>query len=474
MLRSLQRAWTSVKLLWAPRVREPFIHSSNICSAWPRVIGRWCRSRPGEGWGARALEQVRRIKLWDNFSSSWAFRRPVWGQMPHLRVVRARPWPRGLGLLLAPQGAVTTCSEGNRYRASSLHRPRVRGKLRRQLRLHAAPPLPLFCSDAAVEAAAATPSPRPEAHPPARRARLPLPLERHQSAPEAPRAGWSERWKKTRGVSLRAERKGRGWGRERLLGDLRHCCAPFSSRPSLWSEARAPHWARETASWAPGATAAAAAASVRAREHLRDPAPVHRPPPGPLPWPGPAGAAATSLLPPSPSRPAAAAAHAGARAGAGGWGAGRWLPWAGTSRLLRGERTLRRGRSFCWSRGAGRGTPKVEGGGPSRSDTCGSRERGRRRAEPAGSPTSPPPRPPARGRSISPRSAWAGAPRRADAPRLGGRGPRCEAAAGAAGTAGPAPPSFPSLPRPSAPSGGLRSRPVAGPPAPRQDSGRSS
>lgn len=46
-------------------------------------------------------------------------------------------------------------------------------------------------------------------------------------------------------------------------------------------------------------------------------------------------------------------------------------------------------------------------------------------------------------------------------PRLGGQGPRCEAAAGAAGTAGPVPSFLP--PRPSCPLGGLRSRPVAGP-----------
>ena len=130
--------------------------------------------------------------------------------MPHLRVMRARPWPRGLGLLLAPQGAVTTCSEGNRYGAGSLHCPRVRGKLRRQLRLHAAPPLPLLSSDAAVEAAAAAASPAARGAP----TRSPSPtsssLGASSRAPEEPRAGWLERGKKARGGSLRAERKGRG------------------------------------------------------------------------------------------------------------------------------------------------------------------------------------------------------------------------------------------------------------------------
>lgn len=73
-----------------------------------------------------------------------------------------------------------------------------------------APPLPLFSSDAAVEAvaaaAAAAAVPRPEAHPPACGSRLPLPLPRHQRAPPPRRAGCLERGEKRPAE----EREGRG------------------------------------------------------------------------------------------------------------------------------------------------------------------------------------------------------------------------------------------------------------------------
>ena len=56
---------------------------------------------------------------------------------------------------------------------------------------------------------------------------------------------------------------------------------------------------------------------------------------------------------------------------------------ARTSWLLQGERMLRRGQSIYSSWGMGWGTPKVEGGGPSHSDTFGSWELGQHQAEPA-------------------------------------------------------------------------------------------
>lgn len=147
----------------------------------------------------------------------------------------------GLGLLLARQGAVTTCSEGNRYGASSLRRPRVRGKMRRQLRLHSAPPLPLFSSDAAVEASAAAAA-SPAARGAPTRSPSPTSSSLRASSVRARGAQGGVVGKRKKGQRRKPPSgKKREGGRERLLGDLRHRSAPLSSRPSLWSEARAPH-----------------------------------------------------------------------------------------------------------------------------------------------------------------------------------------------------------------------------------------
>lgn len=137
-----------------------FIHILNIYWGDDTLSGAGSRPTPRKGWGARSPKQVQRgDQSVGQLLTQRSFQRLFWGQMAHLQVVRTRAWPRGLGLLLAPKGAVTTCPKGNHKRCSPLRCPRVGGEIRQPLRLHSAPPLPLFSSDAAVEAAAAAASP---------------------------------------------------------------------------------------------------------------------------------------------------------------------------------------------------------------------------------------------------------------------------------------------------------------------------
>lgn len=311
---------------------------------------------------------------------------------------------------------------------------------------------------------------RPEAHPPARQSRLPLPSERHRSAPASPgRGGWEGEPRLAEDASRGERREGRRAVARRLTSSAR--AAPLPPL-SLWSEARAPHRASETASWAPDA--AAAAASVRPAS-IGDPAPVRWLPPRPPPSPGPAGAAATAPLPPHlPGRQPrlhTPEPEPDPEPAAGKQGGGYLGPGPGSSFPVRG----RRGGigASVWSWGAGEGPPRCRKGVPAAATHAG--------AGSGGGAERSRPGPPPRGRRGHPPGALASRPGVYDpgpqvqqSPPAGGRGPRCEAAAGAAGRAGPALQSFPSLPPALNPLGGLLPGPVAGPPAPRQDSGRSS
>lgn len=133
-----------VKHLLGPTTRyrvlglAPHHGKGGALAPWSRCSGSGCRASSRSAWVFEGPSGAKCLTFgWcapEDGRAAWAF-------------------------LLAPKGAATTCPEGNRYRASSARRRGVRAKIRRQLRLHSAPPLPLFNSDAAVEAAAAAASP---------------------------------------------------------------------------------------------------------------------------------------------------------------------------------------------------------------------------------------------------------------------------------------------------------------------------
>lgn len=191
---------------------------------------------PREGWGACSREQVQPQGWRSILPPVSPFQSQLRAKMPHLRG-GARPSPAP-GPAPPPRSQRSGPHLPRRERATA---PALRTALGSGVRsggslgFARAPPLPLFSSDAAVEAvaaaaAAAAAVPRPEAHPPACGSRLPLPLPRHQCAPPPRRAGCLERGGGRKG----RRRKGKGGGGgERLLGDLRHRRAPLSSRPSL-------------------------------------------------------------------------------------------------------------------------------------------------------------------------------------------------------------------------------------------------
>lgn len=210
-------------------VREAFIHPlifphQNLRTApAPHAAGRVGRLLPGAG-AVTGLEvnsstrlAVRELAPGQNASpSGWCAPESGPGACASSSFPeeRSAPAPEGTATALALRTAL-----GSGVRSGG------------SLGFARAPPLPLFTSDAAVEAAAAAAAaavPRPEAHPPACGSRLPLPLPRHQRAPPPLRAGCLERGGEKAGGG-----KGREGGGERLLGDLRHRRAPLSSRPSL-------------------------------------------------------------------------------------------------------------------------------------------------------------------------------------------------------------------------------------------------